>query len=99
MFILGMQISFLIRFVRLKMGFPVRPYFEMRNLNVPFFPSCRFFPFRLYSLVFKNVMNVWIQGGGGGKGVHPPIPGLSQVRSNSIEISIMMGIFGTFDSK
>ena len=61
---IGMQISFLIRFVRLKMGFPVTLKWEI--LNVPFFPGCRFFPFRLYSLVFKCHACADPEGGGGG---------------------------------
>ena len=61
-------------------------YFEMRNLlNVPFFPGCRFFPIRLNSLVFKCHACADPEGGGG---VRTPIPGKSQVLSNSIEISI-----------
>ena len=84
-----MQISFLIRFVRLKMGFPVTLKWEI--LNVPFFPGCRFFPFRLYSLVFKCHACADTEGGvggGGGVGGPGPISGKSQVLSNSIEISI-----------
>ena len=50
-------------------------YFEMRNLksnvNVPFFPGCRFFPFRLYSLVFK-CHECADPEGGGGRGSGPP---------------------------
>ena len=65
------------------MGFPVTLKWEI--LNVPFFPGCRFFPFRLYSLVFKCRAD---PEGGGGVGGPDPIPGKSQVLSNSIEISI-----------
>ena len=80
-----MQISFLIRFVRLKMGFPVTLKSEI--LYVPFFPGCRFYPFRLYSLVFKCHACADPEGGGG-VGGPDPILGKSQVLSNSIEISI-----------
>ena len=47
----------------------------------------RFFPFRLYSLVFKCHACADPEGGGG-VGGPDPIPGKSQVLSNSIEISI-----------
>ena len=79
-----MQISFLIRFVRLQMGFPVTLKWEI--LNVPFFPGCRFFQFRLHSLVFK--CHACADPEGGGVGGPDPIAGKSQVLSNSIEISI-----------
>ena len=81
-----MQISFLIRFVRLKMGFPVTLNCEF--LNVPFFPGCRFFPFRLYSLVFKCHACADPEGRGE-VGGPDPIPGISQVLSNSIEITLI----------
>ena len=60
-------------------------YFEMRNLKCSLLPGLPILPFRLYSL---NVMHVQIQREGGGVGGPDPIPGKSQVLSNSIEISI-----------
>ena len=41
-------------------------------VNVSFFPGCRFFPFRLYSLVFKFHECADPEGGGaGGPDPHP----------------------------
>ena len=53
-----------------EMGFPVTLKWEI--LNVPFFPGSRFFPFRLYSLVFKCHACADPEGGGGDRGSGPP---------------------------
>ena len=65
-------------------------YFEMRNLKCSLLPGLPIFP--LSTLFFSLKMSCMCRsrgGGGGGVGGPDPIPGKSQVLSNSIEISIL----------
>ena len=61
-------------------------YFEMRNLKCSLLPGLPILP--LSTLFFKCHACADPEGGGGGVGGLDPIPGKSQVLSNSIEISI-----------